>query len=322
LLKAAPRATGDAIITVIATDPDGNSFEMSFNVTIEQDISDPGGDPQVLGNGGPFLLDFDDTLETDVNTPITFDVEAMDVEGDAIFFDSNTSGVAGEFDFEIDNDTGVVTVTPIDDFIGTIEFLAGVRPADDAPSDTTDRFDTQLVTITVGNPLPPVELGEFTDEDLLGTKTYELSGAPEIDVPSEHVSGDIDYSDYTNPPTYGPHHPTVSGVVPRPTGVYDTEQDDEDLVHNLEHGHVWISYNPLFLDADDVQALEELVVSFGQDAGVILTPRSINTSVIALASWGHLLELNEYNEATIREFAATNRGHSPEGFILGNETHF
>ncbi len=315
LLKAAPRTIGDAIITVIVTDPNGNTYETSFNVTIEQDITDRDADPQILGNGGPFLTDFVDTLDTDVNTPVSFDLEAMDVEGDAVYFDSNTSGVAGEYEFEMDNDTGEVTVTPVDDFIGTIEFLVGVRSADGEPNDTGDTFDSQRVTITVGNPLPPVELGEYTDEDLLGTKTYELPGAPEI-VEGVHVSGDIDYSDYTNPPSYGPHHPTQDGVVPRPTGVYDTAQDDEDLVHNLEHGHVWISYNPALLDAADVTALEDLVVSFGQKAGVILTPRSANTSAIALASWGHLLELDTLDAATIRAFATTNRGHAPEGFIL------
>ena len=187
--------------------------------------------------------------------------------------------------------------------------------ADGEPNDTNDTFDVQLVTITVGNPLPPVEIGEYTDEDLLGTKTYLEEDAPEV-VENVHVEGDIDYSDYTNPPTYGPHHPTENGVVPRPTGVYDTEQEDEDLVHNLEHGQVWISYDPTLLDPADVTALEELVVSFGQKAGVILTPRAANTSAIALASWGHLLELDTFDEATIREFATTNRGHAPEGFII------
>ena len=127
LLKAAPRTTGEATITVIVTDPNGNTYETSFNVTIEPDITDREADPQILGNGGPFLTDFDDTLETDVNAPISFDLAAMDVEGDAVFFDSNTTGVEGEYEFEIDNDTGEVTVTPVDDFIGTIEFLVGVR---------------------------------------------------------------------------------------------------------------------------------------------------------------------------------------------------
>ena len=81
-------------------------------------------------------------------------------------------------------------------------------------------------------------------------------------------------------------------------------------------GQVWISYNPDLLDSDDVTALEELMDSFGKDAGVILTPRSANTSAIALASWGHLLELDTFDPDTIRDFAATNRGHAPEGFIL------
>ena len=104
-------------------------------------------------------------------------------------------------------------------------------------------------------------------------------------------------------------------ITPRPTGVYETEQPDEDLVHNLEHGHVWISYNPNLLSSADQSALEQLVDDGGTDTGVILTPRSQNTTVIALASWAHLQTLDSFDATPIRDFIETNRGHTPEGFI-------
>ena len=110
------------------------------------------------------------------------------------------------------------------------------------------------------------------------------------------------------------------GITPRPTGIYSTEQPEEDLIHNLEHGHVWISYNPDLITDRDLQLLELLVRDGspnpnGAGVGVIVTPRSANDTAITLASWARLLLLDEFNEETIRNFIETNRGQAPEGFI-------
>ncbi|HIF33478.1 MAG TPA: DUF3105 domain-containing protein, partial [Planctomycetaceae bacterium] len=85
------------------------------------------------------------------------------------------------------------------------------------------------------------------------------------------------------------------------------------------HGHVWISYNPNLLSAIDKAALEQLVQDGGTNSGVILTPRSQNTSAIALASWAHLQTLGSFDATQIRDFVEINRGHSPEGFILAGQ---
>ena len=53
----------------------------------------------------------------------------------------------------------------------------------------------------------------------------------------------------------------------------------------------------------------------GTDAGVIVTPRSRNTSPIVLTSLTRQLTLNSFDANTIRDFVNTNRGHSPEGYI-------
>jgi hypothetical protein len=167
--------------------------------------------------------------------------------------------------------------------------------------------------------------GDFDAAGLLGIRTDLVPGAPPIT--ATHVDGDIDYTGYSNPPTYGNHHgsdpggtDSNPGITPRPTGIYTTEQPDEDLVHNLEHGHVWISYNPSLISDGDLTALEQLVRDGspepnGGGVGVILTPRAANDSAIALASWAHLLTLDEFDAATIRSFVETNRGKAPEGFI-------
>jgi hypothetical protein len=167
-----------------------------------------------------------------------------------------------------------------------------------------------------------VTTGPFDASNLLGTRTDLVAGAPAIT--QTHVSTAVDYSAFSNPPTYGPHHGAIfdasnNSITPRPTGVYTTEQPDEDLVHNLEHGHVWISYNPTMLSAADRSSLEQLVTAGGTNTGVILTPRAANDSAIALASWAHLLKLSSFNATTIRNFVETNRGHAPEGFIASGQ---
>jgi hypothetical protein len=182
-------------------------------------------------------------------------------------------------------------------------------PDEDPDTDPDDNVDPLF---------GPVTTGPFDDPALLGTRTDLVNGAPPIS--AEHVSTSVNYDDYSNPPTYGPHHGPVddaqgNAITPRATGIYTTEQPDEDLVHNLEHGHVWISYNPSLIDGTDLSLLQQLVTDGGTDTGVILTPRSLNTSAITLASWAHLLTLDEFDGEQIRNFIETNRGHAPEGFI-------
>ncbi len=222
------------------------------------------------------------------------------------------------------NSDGSFTYTPNTDFSGQDSFT---YQANDGAA--TSSPATATITITpaaAGNGLfGPVTPGSFESANLLGARTDLVAGAPPLS--AEHVNGDIDYSDYSNPPTYGPHHgfdpndvDGNPGITPRPTGVYTTEQPDEDLIHNLEHGHVWISYNPNLISSGDLAALEQLVLDGSPNAngggvGVILTPREANDTMIALASWARLLTLDDYDPATVRDFVETNRGQAPEGFI-------
>jgi hypothetical protein len=86
------------------------------------------------------------------------------------------------------------------------------------------------------------------------------------------------------------------------------------MVHNLEHGEIWISYDPAQLTIDEVNRLSELVRSFGDDAGIFLTPRPANDDArpIALASWGRLQTLVRFDGETIRRFITKNQGTGNE----------
>ncbi len=104
----------------------------------------------------------------------------------------------------------------------------------------------------------------------------------------------------SNPPTSGPHWPS-----PAPWGVHAEPLPDEVLVHNLEHGGVWISYK----DAKDTDLADKLVEVAGRyRTKVIVTPRPKNDAPIAVAGWGRLLKLQRFDEARIVEFINAYRG--------------
>jgi hypothetical protein len=97
----------------------------------------------------------------------------------------------------------------------------------------------------------------------------------------------------SNPPTSGDHWPQ-----PAACGHYDQTQPDERLVHNLEHGGIWISYKPTV----DDKTKSELKDYANRFANLIVEPREGDDSNIALAAWGHLLKLDAYDEGRILEF--------------------
>jgi hypothetical protein len=144
------------------------------------------------------------------------------------------------------------------------------------------------------------------------------------------VSGPVDYAamGFTNPPTYGPHHirnasGTDLGAPVQPTGIHDdVTLDDADLVHNLEHGHIWLSYDPGNVSVEDVNRLRQLVRELGDGPngtgqGILLTARTANddTRPIAAVSWGRLMTLRHFEGDRIRAFITKNKGLAPEGFI-------
>lgn len=109
----------------------------------------------------------------------------------------------------------------------------------------------------------------------------------------------------SNPPTSGPHYSQ-----PANTGFYAQELPDETVVHNLEHGHIWISFRPA-LSADFVNELKNFA-----DGSVIVTPRSKNDADIALAAWGRLDTFNIENGALdtqrIQDFILRYQNQGPE----------
>ena len=107
------------------------------------------------------------------------------------------------------------------------------------------------------------------------------------------------------PPAGGPHFPVWLDP-----GIYGSPVSDGEAVHSLEHGMVWISYNPDLVDEEQVAALSEVAEEFGND--VLLSPRPGNAMAVAAVSWGRLLRLDDVDAELLGEFVVTNRNRSPE----------
>lgn len=125
----------------------------------------------------------------------------------------------------------------------------------------------------------------------------------------EHIAVGASHPPYnSDPPTSGPHY-----AEPIPAGYYDTPQVDEHLVHNLEHGHVWITFDCSKLtDCEGTkQQLRGLVQSYNQWK-IVVTPRANADAAIGLSAWGWLQKLNGYDEEAIRRFVNAWRNKGPE----------
>lgn len=119
----------------------------------------------------------------------------------------------------------------------------------------------------------------------------------------EHIGVGAGHQAYkSNPPSGGWHY-----AAPAQTGIYDKELPDEQIVHNLEHGHIWFAYKP-DLSPEQIEALAKIAKDYG--SRIIMTPRAANDSPIAVVAWEHVYKLNAVNDDTerqIRRFVDTYR---------------
>ena len=104
-----------------------------------------------------------------------------------------------------------------------------------------------------------------------------------------HTTGDVTYPQ--EPPAGGAHAPSWLAC-----GVYDEPVRDENAVHDLEHGSVWITHDP-GLSADDVEELAAQLPDNG-----IMSPREDLPSPVVVTVWGAQLQLDGADDARLGLF--------------------
>jgi hypothetical protein len=126
-------------------------------------------------------------------------------------------------------------------------------------------------------------------DDIAGIKTFDYAAG------QQHVSTPVDYDQ--SPPVGGPH----DGEWADCTGtVYDVDIRHENAVHSMEHGAVWITYNPDQVKGEDVDKLAKLVDG---EYGRILSPYEGLDSAVSIQSWNHQLKVDSVDDERIKQFA-------------------
>lgn len=124
------------------------------------------------------------------------------------------------------------------------------------------------------------------------------------DLGTEHRD-DVDIAYDHAPPLGGPHDPEWFAC-----GVYEEPLREENAVHNLEHGAVWITYRP-GLPTED---LERLAARLPDDG--IMSPYPGLPVPVVMTAWGAQLPLRSADDPRLTEFLETyGDGHTaPEPF--------
>jgi hypothetical protein len=142
-----------------------------------------------------------------------------------------------------------------------------------------------------------------TSQSLAGVVTYS-------ELARDHVVGKVTYAQ--TPPVGGKH-----SAVWQNCGIYSAPVANENAVHSMEHGAVWITYQPN-LAGDAVVILRDDVR--GQPYGLLTPYPGLPTPVVATV-WGTQLKLQSAMDprlkAFIAKYADATKAPEPRGECTG-----
>ena len=151
VLQLRGAASGDATVTVTATDDTGQSSTRTFAVSPQPDAVD---DPPILGRV--------DNQTVDRNGTANITLSSTDLEGDPVEYavdvidpaspDTNPTPTTALGTATIAEGSNVVSFTPARNYTGPVDLLVGVRQTGaDSRGSTANPFDTQRVRVAVGD---------------------------------------------------------------------------------------------------------------------------------------------------------------------------
>ncbi len=123
-------------------------------------------------------------------------------------------------------------------------------------------------------------------------------GVEEFDVgkAGDHTQDTVDYEQ--NPPVGGAHNPVWQNA-----GFYEEPVRNETAVHTLEHGAVWITYDP-DLPQEQKDALRETVEA--QDC-IIASPYPGLDAPLVASAWGAQMRLDSADDPNLQSFISSYR---------------
>ena len=150
-----------------------------------------------------------------------------------------------------------------------------------------------VIVLAVAGGVAAVVLNARSDKaaddavQLTGVKTYK-------NLTQNHVTGTVKYAQ--TPPVGGDHNPTWLNC-----GIYDKPVPNENAVHDLEHGAVWITYQPA-LAKSEVSALKKIV---GSQTYITMSPYTDLPNPITLSAWGIQMSVQNAEDPRIAKFIKT-----------------
>ncbi|MET0435033.1 MAG: DUF3105 domain-containing protein [Cellulomonas sp.] len=122
------------------------------------------------------------------------------------------------------------------------------------------------------------------DADIEGVESFD-------GLTFDHVTTAVDYPQ--SPPAGGDHNAAWLNC-----GVYTEPVPNENAVHSLEHGAVWITYDPA-LPAADVATLQ----AFAENQSyVLVSPYEGLDSPVAVSAWGYQLKVDSVDDERLPVF--------------------
>ena len=107
----------------------------------------------------------------------------------------------------------------------------------------------------------------------------------------QHVTGTINYPQV--PPVGGNHNPVWQNC-----GIYTQPVANENAVHSMEHGAVWITYQPT-LSSQEVSQLTTLASGHTY---VLLSPYPNLPSPVVISAWGVQLKVTSASDPRLAQF--------------------
>ncbi|GGF26581.1 DUF3105 domain-containing protein [Subtercola lobariae] len=109
-----------------------------------------------------------------------------------------------------------------------------------------------------------------------------------------HVTGTVKYAQV--PPVGGDHNPVWLNC-----GIYDQPVPNENAVHDLEHGAVWVTYDATKITGDQLTALRaELPTTY-----IVLSPYAGLPSPVVASAWGAQIQLTGVDDTRLKDFLNT-----------------
>ncbi|WP_460720321.1 DUF3105 domain-containing protein [Microbacterium aureliae] len=125
--------------------------------------------------------------------------------------------------------------------------------------------------------------GDSTGVEIEGVETFENV--------TDHVEGTVEYEQ--SPPAGGPHNAVWLNCA-----VYDQPVPNENAVHSMEHGAIWVTYDADAVTGDELETLKSHLPS----SYVVLSPYEGIDSPIVLSGWNTQLKLDSADDERIPEF--------------------